>query len=126
MKRTIIHAAFTVSFLCVSDMVEAQQSKLVEDQAIVMKDSMSIGALPLYTFEVFHSIDSTYGYRILKSGKLFIHQPQIPALPGNKGFQTKELATKCAELVIDKIQDGILPPTITIEELKSLSVKVEE
>jgi hypothetical protein len=51
-----------------------------------------------------------------------IHQLSIPAMPGNDGFKTKADATKVAQLVIDKIKKGEMPPTVSIEELKKLNV----
>jgi hypothetical protein len=66
--------------------------------------------------------NNTYGYDILKNGRILIHQPQIPALPGNEGFKTEEKAEKVAEFVIHKIRQNIFPPSITIQELDSLGV----
>lgn len=67
--------------------------------------------------------DGTWGYDILKSGRLMIHQPSIPGMPGNSGFKTQTQALKVAELVIRKIKQGMVPPTVTPEELKKLSGK---
>lgn len=49
-----------------------------------------------------------------------IHQPAIPGIPGNEGFKTKEAAQKVADLVVNKIKKGEMPPSVTIEELKKL------
>lgn len=75
-----------------------------------------------YTIKSFQQSDNTWGYDIYKNGKLTIHQPSIPAVPGNKGFAKKSDAEKTAELVIEKMKMGIMPPTITIEELKKINV----
>lgn len=51
-----------------------------------------------------------------------VHQASIPGMSGNKGFATKKDATKVAELVIEKMQKGIMPPTVTKEELQKLKL----
>ena len=64
----------------------------------------------------------TFGYDILRNGKPFIHQPNVPGLPGNEGFKTREGARKVAELVAEKIRNGVMPPSVSVEELKRLGV----
>lgn len=66
-----------------------------------------------------------WGYDIYVNNKLLIHQPDIPALSGNRGFPTKTHAQRVAELVVDKIRKNILPPSITKQELKDIGVAVE-
>ncbi len=61
--------------------------------------------------------NGTFGYDILSDGKLLIHQPNIPGLPGNEGCRTREDAEKLAALVMDKIRKGEMPPTVSNEEL---------
>ncbi|MDB5203561.1 MAG: hypothetical protein JWQ27_2970 [Ferruginibacter sp.] len=63
-----------------------------------------------------------YGYDILRNGKVYIHQPMIPALPGNQGFSTAAQAQKAAEFVLYKINQQIMPPSVTAEELDSLGL----
>ena len=63
---------------------------------------------------------NTWGYDILVEGKRFIHQPSKPGLPGNRGFATKEKAQKVANLIIQKLRKGAMPPSVTIEEMKEL------
>ena len=67
-------------------------------------------------------VDSGWGYDIFVGGKLYIHQPNIPAVSGDKGFIEEEYAAKIAWLVIEKIKDHILPPSVSIDELDSLQV----
>lgn len=64
----------------------------------------------------------TFGYDILRNGKPFIHQPNVPGLPGNEGFKTKEGARKVAEHVAGKIRNGVMPPSVSLEELQRLGV----
>lgn len=74
------------------------------------------------SFELIASEGNTWGYKIFLEGSPLIIQPNKPGLPGNAGFETKEQAIKVAELVISKIRNGEMPPTVTIDELKGLGV----
>jgi hypothetical protein len=67
-------------------------------------------------------IDKTYGYNIFLKGKMLIHQPSIPCLKGNKGFSSREDAVKTALLVIKKIRKGVMPPTLTVDEMKKAGI----
>jgi hypothetical protein len=75
-----------------------------------------------FTYKVITAPQATWGYDVFADGRLMIHQTSVPALPGNEGFRTKEDATKVALLVIEKIRKGEMPPTISIDEMKTLSV----
>ena len=77
---------------------------------------------PRLTFTIIDAPNHTYGYDVFADGRLLIHQTSVPALPGNEGFQTKEEATKVALLVIEKINKGEMPPTISIDEMTKLNV----
>lgn len=64
-----------------------------------------------------------YGYDIYIDGKLYVHQPHIPAVAGSRGFTSEMDAKKTADYVAYKIQHNIMPPSVTVEELDSLDVK---
>ena len=53
----------------------------------------------------------------LSAGKVLIHQPNIPAIPGNQGFELETHATQVAQLVVRKINAGIMPPSVSSEEV---------
>src|SRR5580765_5059348 len=72
------------------------------------------------TYKTIPSAEKTWGYDIYNNRKLLIHQPSIPAMPGNSGFATKAATTKVAKKVIEKIKAGESPPTISIDEMKAL------
>lgn len=74
------------------------------------------------TYKIIPSANNTWGYDIYDNNKLIIHQPSIPALPGNSGFSTKKNAEIVAKAVIEKIKKGEYPPTISIDEMKKLGV----
>lgn len=65
---------------------------------------------------------SGFGYDIYRNGARYIHQPSIPAVEGNNGFDTEEKAKKAATFVAHKIELNIMPPSVTPEELDSLGV----
>ena len=66
--------------------------------------------------------DSGFGYEIYVFDALYIHQLHIPGVPGTQGFETEEDAQKTAKLVVEKIHNNIIPPSISVEELKNLGV----
>ena len=94
------------------------------DKQIVEKSANSENVIDdlILNIELIESEGNTWGYKILMHGSPFIVQPNIPGLPGNKGFKTKEMALKAGERVLEKIKNGQMPPTLTYEELKDLGV----
>jgi hypothetical protein len=74
------------------------------------------------TYKIIPAANNTFCYDVLADGKLLIHQPSKPGLPGNEGFKTKAAAEKVAKLIISKIKKGEMPPSVTPEELKKLNV----
>lgn len=74
------------------------------------------------TIKIIPSVNKTFGYDIFMDGKLLVHQPHIPAVPGNKGFASKEKAQKVAEFVVKKIRRNEMPPTVTVDNLNKMGV----
>lgn len=72
------------------------------------------------TFKIIESINDTWGYDILNEEKVMIHQTSIPGKSGIEGFKTKEQAILVANAIIEKINKGIKPPSISLEEMKLL------
>lgn len=81
----------------------------------------SKAAMKNLTYKIIPAAGNTWGYDIYDNDKLFVHQPTIPAMPGNKGFITKVAAEKVAKKVIEKIGKGENPPTISMDEMKKLN-----
>jgi hypothetical protein len=73
------------------------------------------------TSEIFET-ENGFGYKIFIDGNLYVEQPTIPAVSGNKSFDTEIKAQKTADFAIGKIRSGIIPPTISVDELKSLGI----
>ncbi len=75
-----------------------------------------------FSFITIPSINNTWGYDIFNGEKRIIHQKNIPGMPGNNGFKSRNGAKKVAELVIIKLKNGEMPPSVTKEELVNLKV----
>ena len=63
-----------------------------------------------------------FGYDVYIDSALYVHQPHIPAVPGNRGFSSEQFARKTGEFVAWKIRNNILPPSLSEKELDSLKV----
>lgn len=63
-----------------------------------------------------------FGYDVYLDQKLYVHQPHIPAIAGNKGFSSPENAKRTGEFVAFKIRHNIMPPSLSPDELDSLGV----
>jgi hypothetical protein len=74
------------------------------------------------TYFIIKVPDEKFGYSIYIDGRMYIEQKTIPAVQGNNGFVNKEDAEKVAKWVIEKIKEGEMPPTVTLEDLKKLNV----
>jgi len=75
------------------------------------------------TYRIIPSMNNTFGYEILVNEKVLIRQTNIPGMPGLNGFNQKEDAIKVAQLVLEKLHQGIMPPTVVKHELNELKIK---
>jgi hypothetical protein len=71
-----------------------------------------------YSVNVIKS-EQGWGYDILQSKKLIIHQPYMPGISGQIAFQNKNSARKTGQLVVKKLMKKKLP-AINTEELNSI------
>jgi hypothetical protein len=76
---------------------------------------------PKFSFKTIEQ-ENGWGYEIYQDGKLFILQPHIPAVDGLRYFAEIQYAEKTAKFIIHKLEKGIIPPTISRNELDSLGV----
>lgn len=95
------------------------QEKPVE--SIKDKQSKIETVNPGYSLETFESANG-WGYTILNEGKPFIIQKHIPSMQGTNGFSNKNFAEKCGNFIINKLENGIMPPSVSKEELLELGV----
>jgi hypothetical protein len=69
--------------------------------------------------EVFQ-IKEGWGFQILVKDKVYIYQPVIPAIGGNKAFPSRESAEKIGQLFISNLQHNGKLPHLTEEEIDDL------
>jgi len=75
------------------------------------------------SYKIISVWENFYCYEILLNQKVVIRQTTIPGIAGNKGFVSKRDAEKVARLVLDKLSKGIMPPTISKQDLSRLKIK---
>lgn len=75
-----------------------------------------------YHYTTIYTDEIGWGYDILENSSVRIHQPHIPAVQGNQGFKSASDAAKVAEKIIEKLDKGIMPPTLSIAEMTELGV----
>jgi hypothetical protein len=66
-----------------------------------------------------------WGFEIHFGNTRYMHQPLIPARGLQKGFDKQVQAQKVAELAVDKIKAGIMPPPFTETEVDSIIQKYQ-
>ncbi len=66
-----------------------------------------------FSYQIIDAADNTYGYDILVDNKILIHQTTVPGLSGVTGFIQRSAAIKIAELVVEKMKTGQMPPSVT-------------
>ncbi len=98
---------FLLSFISLD--INAQQVERNENKSIL-------------TYSITSGVNNTFGYDVYSNSKKLIQQTSIPCLSGNEGFKTKASAEKIAQLVIQKIEKGEMPPSISIKEMEELKV----
>lgn len=116
----ILKPFFTAVFIITVSSVCAQPAKPANAGTEAKFPASDAYAKSNITSRIINSPNQTFGYDIIADGKMIIHQPSVPGMPGNEGFETKESAGKVSQLVIAKIKKGEMPPTITKEEMQKL------
>lgn len=99
-------------------LTSAQNKKNIYSEKNVVRKSAA------YKYIIIKSGQNTFGYNILSGHHIIIHQPNIPAIAGNRGFAKKQDAEKTAKLAITKLENHIMPPTISIYELDSMHINI--
>ncbi len=86
-----------------------------EDSKITSKKSE-------WSYETVLISEKNWGYQLFQNGTMVINQTSIPSVQGINGFDTKEKAERTAKHILNKLENGIFPPTVDKEELDSLNV----
>lgn len=116
------HCNAIILFRCFNNCTNetnAQMSSL-PDTSIqqLQKDSQLVA-----TYNIIPAAGNTYGYGIFINGRKVIEQLTIPTKQGNRGFANRNDAAIVAALVVQKIKQGQMPPTVSEEELAKLHIK---
>lgn len=93
---------------------QAAPQYLPED---TVKDSVKTSE---YIYRIINAPEDTYGYDILKDEKVIIHQTNVPGAAGLRGFTKRTVAVDVAWLVIQKMKNGQMPPTVTKAEIEEI------
>ncbi|MFI5154181.1 MAG: DUF4907 domain-containing protein [Chitinophagales bacterium] len=110
----ILENLFFVFLFATAGDFRASKHEYVELISIQKEDTIS--------YQILESPGKSFGYDIFADNRLLIHQPNIPGIPGTNGFTRKKDAEKVAQLVVKKIKQGMMPPTIEKKDLDSLEI----
>lgn len=90
-----------IAMTSISDTIQAIEMDIV----VFKNDTMDGSAL------------SGWGFDILLNGKRFIHQPTVPVISGNHGFESADQARSAGEILSEKIRNGKMPPSLEQADL---------
>ena len=121
------HDPFLVRSLIAALLIAASGTAFAQQQEAANSTSVAFPAANVHngkklTARIIEAPNGTFGYEVLSDGKLFVRQTNVPGRPGNNGCPKREQAEKLSALVIEKIQRGEMPPTMTQDELKTLGL----
>jgi hypothetical protein len=130
MRTFIFLALITFSLLSCQPQNEREVSSVVAEEIATSTPLPSPDTSIHYTYNVFPVVpgeknsDEGFGFEISsnKTGGMRIRQESIPAVQDNHPFLSEEHAASTAMLMIQKLEKGIMPPAISVEELDSLGV----
>lgn len=114
-KRCLL--VFMVVFLLGNLPIVAQQKSPSKPPTFPSVSALSKANI---SAKIIPSEANSWGYDIYVNGERFIHQSSKPGIAGNRGFETQAQAQMVADLIIQKIKQGQMPPSVSIDELKQL------
>ena len=122
MKISAVSIAIILYMSCTNSDSAKEDNSVIQQPAAnkaVSSDTKIILKVKTYPND---SAIKGWGYDIYADGVLYIHQPHIPAVPGNKGFQSAQKAETAGNFAVYKIRNNIMPPSVSVKELDSLGV----
>lgn len=125
MNRIKKHLYILITVLSFTSCASNNDVETVQTQPVEIKTTAAAvieKEVEGFSLEATFSPEFGWGYQILNNGQLYINQPHIPSVQGNKGFDSKDKAIKTAEYIINKLENNIFPPTVSPQELDSLGV----
>lgn len=103
----------------------SDENSIIGTESPLENNAELTDTLDHFSFSTIES-ENGWGYDIFNNGDLYIHQPHIPAISGIQGFFSEEDAAECAQLAIHKIENGIVPPTLSRTEMDSLGIRLPQ
>ncbi len=76
-----------------------------------------------FTYRITASRQGMFGYEIFHNESMIIKQSYIPSIQGLHEFRSKLDAEKLAKLMVSKLSNDEMPPTITVDEIKTLKIQ---
>lgn len=55
-------------------------------------------------YTLFHTENNTYGFDVIKNGKVYIHQPLVPCWQGLQHFKSEQDAVTVAKFIVNKLR----------------------
>ena len=108
------------SFLFYAQNIFVAQSAVDNKKQDLSFPSASQFANSKFTYKFIQAANKTLNYATLADCKMMIDQPLEPGFSGDEGFYTNVNAQKVEELVIRKIKNGEMPPSVTKEEMQKI------
>ena len=75
-----------------------------------------------WSYEVTFLSEGNWGYQIFQKGDMVINQTSIPSIQGIDGFDSEQKAERTAVFILNKVENGIFPPTVNKKDLETLGV----
>lgn len=103
---------------------QSEETAITDSSDSVFQIDTSKYSVSVFEIEPGENNSEGFGFELTmkSSGNMKIRQPNIPAIQGNQPFITEEDARATALLMVSKLEKGIMPPAVTVEELDSIGV----
>jgi len=123
---TLLQVSFILSTVSGQGMVDqpyASKEDSIKAEIINRKKEIAAALANVKVeYMLVNAANNQFGYFILLDGQIYIEQKTIPAIQGMHGFHSKEEAVRVAQLVIEKLKQGEVPPAVTSEDLAALRI----